>query len=1285
MAHSVFHNAARMARTMPQRTDTPLTDTGAPSLDPPSSGTAPSSSSPPTPRDQSTSGVDPIFIDPALTDLPDSSSAPVLPAHYFEFAEGITKPIHEPEMEVPHPSVPPTGFVQRVKAMLESKAAIEAQARKDAERGQAAQQTELAMPDQSICEEPSELHEMAANETPRFTLIEEFEAPVELPASPVRLPELADSPLPRQHLTRDMVKAELSPTSTADEPSTRFELPADNTTDLEFSFRAEHKKQSSKATVAIADNVDSLGNAHAEPLGTPKTERHNSSAGSAITGTTNEAVGISGVDYALRFAVPVDSTATSSEETQSKDPFVLDADTITLEHQRSKEKLATPKQPPAVGVTTQKDVETPAHLRAPVSPLASDDQVERSSAVSPIQTQTLGIDETLKLGTSTVQGETTSDLDSSALEVTTSTDDAMPASSSRTPKTYSKSVQLPSSPPAAETPSSNRYSLPPDLSTVGGETTVNTTSDMITDVAVRFSLPNTTITVGKPQIVTIAPTSSPVKVESPPPKPKAMKTADPKAGRRNSVTFADQVAPLNIKKPDARGDMRHAMDGVVSKGKSTIRRASPLDESVNSSNVSQDSTTDLRFPGNGINTRFGSTHLPGLKEESIEDMSINEQHKRSSSRQQEPHQLALPARIAAVKAMQERRLQETADKARARRAARRHNRPLAEIRDLPSLKFSQMDLIDKLNLALDVRESKSMEVISRPRELSAIFCPSPQRPQSTEPLRDRYTSFFSKPEDFSFVEDSEDEEDEEPEVELPLVNEVPIVEVQESTKLDAGEDEQAGSRPLSPEDFLQVATQVNRLSIPSVTGLSDRLTSLLPCLKNLHLDSVLANDEEIAHTIEDIHALGRNGRPETVLSTRTSAGFRTLAERAEEIVKNGTHDSIAHPTARLLLTNKELPPLPESASADKVSAVNSTDGKQSYLSGSVSAPSDLGFKDPTRPPSALVRQRSPSSPEEVTQLLPPEMNPITRGKRSMVISSASRPWNQDENYPWSGINIPVDLAIPSEAHTQGDTTQDPFGRANKSVDLDSSGEPTDTTKGVDIGSILDGDTSASFTTERATGVRKASTHHLRRLSKRSIIGSISRKMRLHSHHTEDGIRPSLPSPIVGSESSLPHKPGDRYPTTSLTPPINVQLDEVRSFFSDDSSERQRRSNTRLSKRFTERFKPNKTRTLRLDPNLSRHPSNPATRGTTSLDVVTTGYDAGSQMTERERAMSSASHFYDGVGMGKAEFHFKRFGEKLRHFIAKSGDLIRSFSGRSKPQRPERTREDWLSDSLFSGV
>ena len=1169
----------------------------------------------------------------------------MLNAKYFEYADGIDRSMDDSEMEVPHPSVPQTGFVQRVKAMLESKAAVEAAATREAERE--VRHQHQAILSYQLEESPSQYHELAAIQTPRFTIIEEFDAPVELPASPVKIAELSNTPPQGKHrLTRELVKAELTASSFVDDSITQNDS---------LDAKVEHFRTVSQASSAAIHDVSP-----APPsvnLDSPEADRRKPSFESAATASP-EPTAISGIDYALRFAVQVDTT-NITDETQSRDPFLLDADTITMQHQRSTEQLIAPRQRP---VRTK----PPAHQGSsdnagPVSPMHPGEDVTRCSAVSPLHTQTLGIDETMGIAVSS-DIESMSDPDQSMLE--SSTIDTQPPPTPRTPRTYSKSVQLPPSAIKESTPGSNRYSLPPDLSTMA-DTTMNTNSDMITDVAVRFSFPNTTITIGKPQIVTIPPSSSPEKPESPPAENE--KSLGPKSAHRHSVTFADHVVmPLNVRKPDPRREASMPSQSALSKGKTVVHRMPTLEDISDASRTSRESTTELRFPNSGLNGRFGSTHLPGLKEESVDDMSIHEQ--KHSSNAADAVQFPLPARIAAVKAMQERRLQESAEKARARRAARHQNRPLAETRDLPSLNFSRTDLIEKLNQALEVRPSKSMDIVRR-RDFSAIYCPSPQRPLSTEPLRERYESFFSKPEDFSSFFAAQIAAENPDEVAAAEV--VPTVEVQESTKLEDVHEE--GSRPLSPADFLIVATQVSRLSIPSVTGLSERLSNLLPSLRNLHLDSVLADDGEVAQTIEDINRLGHEGegtRPNTLLSAHLSAGFRTLAERAEEIVLNGTHDSVK-PRSKLLLTDKELPPLPLSTSP--------VDGKPSYLSGSVSAPTDLS-KELTRPVSALARHKSPGSEEEVRQLLPPEMNPIARGSKRSLLSSgtSSRPWNQDENYPWSGTNLPMDLTVPSKAHIRSSTVPGDFGlRGSLSLDLTTTAEPGDTTRGIDIGSITSHShlsRSASITTEQATGI--STQHHTRTKSKRSMIGSISKKIGLGHCATTAGTDElktrSVASPALKSDTSLqPHMPGERYPSTSLTPHVAFNLDEVRSFFSDNSSEKQR--NASFRKRLTG-FK-GKGKHVRLD----------VPRGHSSLDGAETGYDTGSITAEGRAGASSAAYTYDGIGMGKADFRIKRFGVKFRHFLAKGGELIRSLSARGKGGRGEKVRDDWLSDSLYSGV
>lgn len=1276
VAHNLFHSAAKMARQLPHRTDTPMTDAGPPSSDPPSSGTAPSSSSPATPRDTTSIQVvvDPAFIDPALIDLQDSSSEPVLPHQYFQYAEGLVgKDIDEPEIEVVHPSVPPSGFVQRVRAMLESKAAAENAAKQEIERERSPQPQVIEEEDlHELYAQNQVIHELAADEEYRFTMIQEFHAPIELPASPVRLPELGGSPLlAKRRITREMVKAELRPSSMVDGDNTAdsSEIQADVEIDEQRS-RVDHRPDVRTAD-PFSDTVENDQGEPSTPAPSRVPKQTAASPESNNTSSPDTALGISAVDYAMRFSAPVDST-TASEDTQSKDPFVLDADTITLQHQKSKEKVANCDPPAVDQLNDQSGQEPPTQTEPPVSPLLTGEDVSRNSAVSPIRTQTIGIDETLHMASECNLNETTSSSEFTATDAYESVPSPVP----RTPKTYSNSVQLQPNSSLTEdgTPSSNRYSLPPDLSSVG-DTTMITTSDMVTDVAVRFSLPSTTVTVTRPQIIEIPPSSSPVQ---PTPKPKLDLQAS-HSKKRNSVTFADEVAPLKISKlPEHHANEQRVTEN-RNKGKAVARRPSPMQETIDTNRASRDSTTDVRFSGtHAINNRFGSTHLPGLREESVEEMSISNKH--ASHKAGESNKFPLPARIAAVKAMQERRMQESAEKAKARRAHRHPNRPLAETRDLPSLNFSRMDLIDKLNEALEVRTSKSMEVIRR-REFSGIYCPSPQRPQSTEPFRERYTSFFSKPEDFStFYDDgSEDDDDESRPVSL-RDNGVPTVEVQPDTEADL---EEAGSRALSPEDFLNVATQVERLSIPSVTGLSERLSELLPNLHDLQLDKVLSGFSTLPDDLAKLEYL----RPGTVLSTRTSAGFRTLAERAEEIVKNGTHDSTV-PVNRLLL-NKELTGLLPSASADQVSALVTADAKQSYLSGSTSAPTDLGV-NPARPKSALTRHKSPTCIEEVNQLLPPEMNPITRNlKRALISSGSSRPWNQDENYPWASTKVDVDLSVPSKTHTRDTVANDALGkRKTKSLEFLSAGETTDTSRGIDIGSLFEHDTSGDITLEQLTGVHG----HQRKQSKRSLIGSITKKMGLGGGCTS-GTSRTIPSPIAGSSSdvrnSQPHRPGERYPTSSLTPPAAFNLDEVRSYFSDDSSEKER--NASLRKRLTN-FK-SKGKSVRMNHgNRSRTPDAPRAHSSLEVGNTTTTYDAGSTtMATGERIIgaSSSANTYDGVGMGKAEFRMKRLGEKLRHLVAKSGELIRSWSQRSKAprsgSRSERVRDDWLSDSLYSGV
>jgi hypothetical protein len=1365
-------------------------------------------------------GVDPAFIDPALADLQDSPSEPLLSAKYFEYADGLYRNPSDVDMEVVPPSEPvvlTTGFVQRVRAMLESKAVVDTSAVAAARNVIVVPKTtpEVVLTEvheleageiwreHSQGQQEYELHELTANEEPRFAYGGE-PAPVELPASDsiarMTIPELEvidaterPSGLAARRITVEMVRAELGPGSDAsDEAEEEHEVAAASTTNDKSEKHADREstdervRQSSEGQPLVHTTEES-----SDPPAMPQPRANPATTVSANTTLPSEA------KYAMNFTSPAQSSV-DSEETQSENPFALDADTMTIEHQNQEAAAAAATKKARIMIDVHKPLAevtenvTINHIKVtlnPVSPLADDEHVQRFSAVSPLPSSTIA-------GSHRIVSGTISEMPGAFPEATedvASTEDGPP-----TPKANVKTPWVRLAVDSSDSNATNHISLPGNTSTFS-DSTSNTESDAVTDVAIRFSLPSAATNSARPQVVSVGIAQDDGNADVHPALRRGQMT---RANRRTSVSFANEVAPLNIsKRVEPHQRAQSAGSGPLTAAKAITRKPSPRNDAVDSNAAAHESTTELRLPNTVTNfnapphSRFASTQLPGLKEESVEDMSHIDKSIEDSPR--------FPAskRFAAIRAMQERRMADDGQVKKPRRdTARLFNRPLADTKEIPSLNFSRTDLIDKLNEALHVvpppRDVKSMEILrpANDHRFSGIFCPSPQRPQSTEPLRERYTSFFCKPEDFSCFDVLGIENDEGDAAAAG----------QADDKASDGQDG-ATLKPTEPDprstaeaELLAVASQVNRLSIPSVNGLSERLSELIPGLRNLqnfHFEDILGSSA--GHESTGILFTEHYPRPGTILSTRSS-GFRALAERAEEIVKNGTHDSIAAVSRPNTALDKDLPPLPGSMSADGLLMANHTDWRKSPgLPISVSAPSDLN--QGSRPASALTTTKSPATAEEVLHLLPTGMNPIARNaKRSVVLSQpSSRPWNLDENYPWAENKVDIDLSDPSESREnsgEGAHQATPSRNPHNTVDLSTTHETVDLTtehNGIDIDSIVSikQHDNASITTEQATGISAASRHR-RKLSARSIIGSITKKLvsGLKSRApTEDSVTLNSASkspvpqhePHASIEGPPAHRPGDRYPTSGLSPPFagsNLNLDEVRSFFSDNSSDK--KHSTSFRKRLNNLKNGgggshgSKSKVLRLDRSsirhlhlLHRHQNHSRQHHHNrhhSFDG--TGHTTATSTYEADpTATTSASHpgtptLFDPhptttttagllglpalaaatattpapypatlgtttavvVGMGKTEFHLKRFGEKLRHLLARSGDLFRSFSasarggaggrrsrgasaagveggrryagsvggGRNRGRRGRREREDsedWLADSVYSGL
>ncbi|KAK5141871.1 hypothetical protein LTR04_002430 [Oleoguttula sp. CCFEE 6159] len=747
-------------------------------------------------------------------------------------------------------------------------------------------------------------------------------------------------------------------------------------------------------------------------------------------------------------------------------------------------------------------------------------------------------------------------------------------------------------------------------------------SEGVTDVAVRFSVPQHT-GAGKPQLVTIS--SEPTSDRSSSAEHKLVETFNPLLPKITLIQ-PDPVA-LPPKTYAGSHDNQVTTNSRLSVRKSSARRAPDVEEPESiASRLSRDgTTTDLRFSS----LKYPSTHLPGLKEETQDDASTTDL--RISS-----YNFPVP-RSSTLKALQERAKHFRDSPSHVGPPKHSSSRPLDEIRDLPSLNFSRMDLITKLNDALEARSSRSLDGV-RPRPFSGIYSPVPERPASSDLVRERYKSFFAKEEDFELpiaddveedgaqtrgLEDKNAEQDEEKDAEATL----------DPTR-----------RPLSPEDLITVITEVNRLSVPSVNGLTERLSELLPSLKRYHSEDYLSDDETVQSTIEKIHGLGRV-RPRTMMTVRSSGGLRQLAATADLIVMNGTtsRDSTFKDTQDPRLM-KELPPLPNNA--DQVSVLDFRNRESTH-----GIPrGDTPVAELEAPAPALIRVRSLAADGIADVKLPARDSKLmSSSKRSLIDSSPdARPWNLDANYPWADTTPTIEISMPAPAHYRD--SSDPTQRSKgANHDLDRSNAPGSSDSAPDLTSSTDGTFS-----------------HARKTSKKSVLGSIKRKVGLRTDLDNSGF---ATGPEILRPDGRAVEPGDRYPTTGLSPPSALNLAEVQSFFSDDSSQTERGGS------FRKRLTHLKTRL----PPISRVYS--ADNG--SLLRAANG----SAFGDSRIGANSSAHTYDGtMGMSKCEFRAKKVVEKIKHLWFRSGELLRTLSGRSQAHTRRTEPNAWLEDSdMYSGV
>jgi hypothetical protein len=619
---------------------------------------------------------------------------------------------------------------------------------------------------------------------------------------------------------------------------------------------------------------------------------------------------------------------------------------------------------------------------------------------------------------------------------------------------------------------------------------------------------------------------------------------------------------------------------------------------------------------------------------------------------------------------------------------------LAEAHAIPSLNFSCANLLSKLNEALGEAELPEL-----------LDSPQPERRPNSSLIREKYRSLFLSLEDMAsnheelaeFVSSQQ----------LEILEQLAELEDLEND-LDNNEDQDGDRiptfRPLSADELI---AEVNRLSIPSVTGLTYRLSELFPSLRR-HFGEGTQSAEKtkeisepndpVEATIKDIRSLGNIDIEEKdiacIPSWRVSvATARTMPLSAEFVI-----DGLVNPRNKRVSFNED--------------RLRYSDPGHRVTERPFSDPPPGLFELPGSFPN-VGRIRS-FSDSEVDSSITDRMNRLTRpSHRSLRSPDADPcPWNSASSYPWSNSIPFIDIKFPQFPSPHQRTPGPNLSHCRLlSVSESASSEEDVTSVADETGGILKAE--ELILLGPTAGIRSAppaTTKH-RTMKRSGLLESLSRKIKGPTPAAAASPAPPIPpSPVSktaapvstkrphsqvpssarGNESVMLTGQGDNFVITNLSPPSTVlNIDDVHSFFSDDSSATaRRRAHPIDSRRRTGYTSPSRTP--------RRAPGRVPRGHTGSLRKRLTGglRFKGNKVTASAAATAAAAaqsrRQVDSFGTGESilqtststytphpamlrgpstmthnEFLAKRLVDRLKMLLWRSGELLRTVSGRRR--------------------
>jgi len=454
----------------------------------------------------------------------------------------------------------------------------------------------------------------------------------------------------------------------------------------------------------------------------------------------------------------------------------------------------------------------------------------------------------------------------------------------------------------------------------------------------------------------------------------------------------------------------------------------------------------------------------------------------------------------------------------------------------------------------------------------------------------------------------------------------------------------------------QLINEIEKISIPSINALSVRLSELFPTIKKSTSEpDMRASTEALESAIEEIRELGTVKSMEGTASKHDSV--IPAASLSDETHADTQASGTTKTSSKSRLLDKELPPLP----------VDIIDPRPSIASGAAhSICADGAHDEDTVELEAISRRAS------TMNRLKGSLS-VKKSKSLSVLPSSpdARPWNKAESFPWTLQTPAVKLKEPG-ADEDGDDEASPSNpklKSKKSHAVFTHEDGVKVARTMSPGPRLD----ASLI-PRAE--RRSADGRTEQPMRKGLIGSISRKIGKRPRTDTTGF-PLNPEFLHPAERLSSTSPGDRYPTTSLTPPVGLGLnidETARSFFSDDSSEHEEPRIGIIRKRLTRlKNKKSHSRALSTDDSPGSHAINSPIQDDSMF--------SGSHPNISEPDVVLMMYDEPAIGMSKTEFRAKRLVEKIRKVWFKSGKLLRG-----KSQRTQNDSHHWHEvNSLYEGA